>query len=96
MRWGPSPLKSAVASPPATVSPLVLLFRSENELLKFCGSCMMTSLMSVRPPSWISLAVTTWIGLVLVALGRLMREPVITTSSTGAALEGGSSWADAI
>jgi len=59
VRCGPRPLKSAVASPPAVVSALVRPLKSANELTKFCGNRLITSLMSLRPEIWMSFSVTT-------------------------------------
>jgi len=66
------------------VKPLVVLPRScPNELLKFCGSCMMRSLISVLPVVSIYFDEMTFIGLVLTSFGAAMREPVTMISCRG-------------
>src|SRR5260370_29490504 len=85
-RLGPRPRKSAVATPPAVVKPLVPLPRSwPNELLKFCGSWVMRSLMSVFPDVSIYFDDKTCMGLVLTSFGAAMREPVTMISCRGSA-----------
>src|SRR5258708_27195351 len=84
VRLGPSPRKSAVAMPPAVVKPLVPLPRScPNELLKFCGSWVMRSLISVLPDVSMYFDDKTCIGLVLTSFGAAMREPVTMISCRG-------------
>jgi hypothetical protein len=53
--------------------------------VKFCGSWLMMSVMSVLPETRMSWRVTTLMGLVLVAFGAAMREPVTITSSIDSA-----------
>src|ERR1700676_2579865 len=73
--------------PPAVVKPLDMLPRScPSELLKFCGNCMMRSLISVLPVVAMDSADMTCIGLVLTAFGAAIREPVTTISCMGSAV----------
>src|SRR3984957_6244050 len=87
VRFGPSPRKSAVATPPGVVKPLVVLPRScPSPLFMFCGNCVMRSLISVLPVVSMDSDDMTSIGLVLTAFGAAMREPVTMISCRGSSV----------
>ena len=81
VRPGPSPRRSAVATPPAVVRPDVPLPKSwPRSFVNTCGSWLMMSVMSVFPDTWMDFDETTWIGLVLTSFGEAMRDPVTMIS----------------
>src|SRR5580658_1034547 len=82
--------------PPAAVRGLVVGEKSTVAFWKFCGRLFSKSIMLLAPWSWISWAVTTWIGLVLVRFGCAMRDPVTTTSWSAIGSGAGASCAMAI
>jgi hypothetical protein len=57
------------------------------------GRLLSTSSTRVRPVAWRSVAETDVIGLIDCSFGVDKRDPVTTTSSTGAAAGAGASWA---